>query len=151
MLEATLALTAGGLFAASVYLILSRNLLRVLFGILTLSNAANLSIFIAGRLTRDVPPIIPRGSYVPEIATANPLPQALILTAIVIGFSLFAFILVLVYRAYQDLGTVDGNQMREAEPDNDIPAPFLEARVPDPDVVLDAAKTNPPNPRRATV
>jgi multicomponent Na+:H+ antiporter subunit C len=54
---------------------------------------------------------------VPEVAIANSLPQALILTAIVIGFSFFAFLLVLTYRAYQDLGTDDSDQMNLAEPD----------------------------------
>lgn len=128
MLEAVLSVTAGGLFAASVYLMLSRNLLRVLFGILTLSNATNLAIFAVGRVTRDVPPIIPNHLSVPDTVIANPLPQALILTAIVIGFSLFAFILVLVYRNYRDLGTVDSNRMREAEPVDAPPPPSLEPR-----------------------
>lgn len=129
MLEAVLAVLAGFLFAASIYLVLSRNLLRVLFGILTLSNATNLSIFIVGRVTRDVPPIIPDHLSVPATAIANPLPQALILTAIVIGFSLFAFVLVLVYRNYRDSGTVDSNRMREAEPVDETPPPGLEPRA----------------------
>ena len=128
MLEAVLAVTCGGLFAGSVYLILSRNLLRVLFGILTLSNAANLSIFAMGRATRDVPPLIPSHLSVPATPIANPLPQALILTAIVIGFSLFAFILVLVYRNYRELKTVDSNQMRLAEPVDETPPPPMEPR-----------------------
>jgi len=149
MLEANLAICAGGLFAASVYLMLSRNLLRVLFGILTLSNAVNLSIFNVGRLTRDVPPIIPLGSEIPLTTTANPLPQALILTAIVIGFSLFAFILVLVYRAYRELGTVDGNRMREAEPYQETFPPELERKEPETGPVLDAVEANPPYLREA--
>ena len=53
---------------------------------------------------------------VPAEATANPLPQALILTAIVISFSFLAFLLVLSYRAYQELGTDDIVAMRVAEP-----------------------------------
>ena len=63
-----------------------------------------------------MPPIIPADLDVPEIATANPLPQALILTAIVISFSLFAFLLVLAYRAYQELDTDNTDEMRLAEP-----------------------------------
>ena len=51
------------------------------------------------------------------IEAANPLPQALILTAIVISFSFLAFLLVLTYRAYQDLRTDDTGEMRVAEPD----------------------------------
>ena len=58
-------------------------------------------------------------TQVPATLTANPLPQALILTAIVISFSFFAFLLVLVYRAYQDLGTDNGNEMRLAEPEDE--------------------------------
>ena len=57
-------------------------------------------------------------------AIANPLPQALVLTAIVISFSFFAFLLVLVFRSYQELGTDDTDEMREAEP-VDEPAPPL--------------------------
>ncbi|MCB1428070.1 MAG: NADH-quinone oxidoreductase subunit K, partial [Nitratireductor sp.] len=60
--------------------------------------------------------IIGINDSVPQAATANPLPQALILTAIVISFSFFAFLLVLAYRAYQDLGTDDTQDMRLAEP-----------------------------------
>ena len=61
---------------------------------------------------------------VPIDAIANPLPQALVLTAIVISFSFFAFLLVLVFRSYQELGTDDTDEMREAEP-VDEPAPPL--------------------------
>ena len=50
--------------------------------------------------------------------TANPLPQALILTAIVISFSFFAFLLVLAYRAYQELETDNTDEMRFAEPED---------------------------------
>jgi multicomponent Na+:H+ antiporter subunit C len=76
----------------------------------------NLLIFTAGRILREVPPIIPEGLDVPATAVANPLPQALILTAIVISFSFFAFLLVLAYRAYQELGTDEAGSMRVAEP-----------------------------------
>ena len=75
-----------------------------------------LLIFTAGRLTRGVAPIVPPGLAQPEGPIANPLPQALILTAIVIGFAMFSFLLVLAYRAYQTLEADDTNQMRVAEP-----------------------------------
>ncbi len=112
-------LLVGLFFAAAVYLMLSKFLVRVLLGVVLLGNAVNLLLFTSGRILREVPPIIPAGHDVPQALTANPLPQALILTAIVISFSFFAFLLVLVYRAYQDLGTDNGNEMRLAEPENE--------------------------------
>ena len=118
-MEVPFILLIGLFFAAAVYLMLSKFLVRVLLGVVLLGNAVNLLLFANGRILREVPPIIPAGHDVPAALTANPLPQALILTAIVISFSFFAFLLVLVYRAYQDLGTDNGNEMRLAEPEND--------------------------------
>ncbi|MCT7662793.1 Na+/H+ antiporter subunit C [Shinella kummerowiae] len=118
-MELPLVLLIGAFFAAAVYLMLSKFLVRVLLGVVLLGNGVNLLLFANGRVLREVPPIIPAGHDVPVTLTANPLPQALILTAIVISFSFFAFLLVLVYRAYQDLGTDNGNEMRVAEPEND--------------------------------
>ena len=71
----------------------------MLLGIAILGNGINLLILVAGRLTRTSPPILPAGTPAPDGPIANPLPQALILTAIVIGFALFTFLLVLAYRA----------------------------------------------------
>ena len=122
-MEALFAILIGIFFAAAVYLMLSKFLVRVLLGVVILGNAVKLLIFTIGRLLREVPPIIPEGHDVPATLTAYPLPQALILTAIVISFSFFAFLLVLVYRAYQDLGTDDANEMRVAEPEGEAPPP----------------------------
>ena len=119
-MELLLALTIGVLVAAAVYLMLARNVLRFIFGLVLISNAANLLIFAGGRLTPRVPPLIAPGAEVAEPGVANALPQALVLTAIVIGFGLFAFALVLVSRAYQAMGTLDGDLMRVAEPRADI-------------------------------
>ena len=116
-MEGAFAIVVGALFAVSVYLLLSGSMIRLLLGIFVLGNATHLLIFVAGRLTRDEPPLIPDGLKVAEAAIANPLPQALILTAIVISFSLFSFLLVLAYRAYQSLETVDTDRMRDAEPE----------------------------------
>jgi multicomponent Na+:H+ antiporter subunit C len=118
MMEPALAAVAAVYFLGSIFLLTSTNLIRILLGVALLGNAANLTIFTAGRLTREVPPIIPEGATQPLMQTANPLPQALILTAIVIAFALFAFILVLVYRSYQELGSENVDRMREAEPLN---------------------------------
>ncbi len=115
-METALAFLVAIFFAAAIYLLLSQHVIRMLLGAALLSNAVNLLIFTAGRLTREVPPIIAEGLSAPATETANPLPQALILTAIVISFSFFAFLLVLTYRAYQQLETDDAEHMRFAEP-----------------------------------
>lgn len=115
-METAVAVAAGILIAAAIYLMLSRQLVRILMGAALLSNGVNLTIFTAGRITREVPPFIASGAYVPEPGIANPLPQALVLTAIVIAFSFFAFLLVLVFRSYQELKTDDTDEMRQAEP-----------------------------------
>jgi multicomponent Na+:H+ antiporter subunit C len=120
-METLLAFLVGAYFAAAIYLMISKHVVRVILGVALLSNGVNLLIFTAGRLYADVPAFIPAGLNVPEGMTANPLPQALILTAIVIGFSFFAFLLVLTYRAYHDLGTDDSDEMKLAEPDPVMP------------------------------
>jgi multicomponent Na+:H+ antiporter subunit C len=116
-METALVLLVGLFMTVAIYLLLSRSIIRMLLGLTLLGNAVNLLIFVGGRLTRAVPPLVPQGSYVPTAPIANPLPQALILTAIVIGFSMFAFLLVLGYRAYQSLDADDTDRMRLAEPE----------------------------------
>ena len=123
-MEVALCFVVAALFAVALYLLLSKHIIRMLLGVVLLGNAVNLLIFTNGRIGPIAPPIIPDGAEVPLEAVANPLPQALILTAIVISFSFFAFLLVLAYRAYQDLGTDDTDQMRVAEPENDGPPPL---------------------------
>ena len=113
------AILAGIMIAASVYLILDRNLIRFIFGLVLASNAVNLLIFTAGRLESRRPPLIPDKMTMGQELFANALPQALILTAIVIGFALLSFVFILFYRAYQALGTVDTELMRVAEDDAD--------------------------------
>lgn len=119
-MEVVLSCVVGIMIAASIYLMLGRNLVKFLFGLILLSNAANLAIFTSGRLTWGAPPLIPEGALVPISDIANALPQALILTAIVISFGLLAFALVLAYCAYQELGTVDTDEMRVAEPETEF-------------------------------
>ena len=115
-MEVMVAVMVGALVAGAVYQMLARNVLRFLFGLILISNAANLVIFASGRLTPEAPPLIEYGASAPPAGVANALPQALVLTAIVIGFGLFAFALVLIYRGYQNLGTLDSDEMRVAEP-----------------------------------
>lgn len=116
-METVLALVAGVLVASSVWLMLSGNLLRFLFGLLLLSNGINVAIFAAGRLTEATAPLLTHGGGVPEADMANALPQALLLTAIVIGFGLFAFALALAIRAYRSFGHLEVDRMRLAEPE----------------------------------
>ncbi|RYE11218.1 MAG: Na+/H+ antiporter subunit C [Hyphomicrobiales bacterium] len=123
-MEAALALLIGLFIAVAIYLILSRALIRVVIGIVVLGNAINLLIFVAGRLTSATPPIVPPGMDA-ALGMANPLPQALILTAIVIGFAMFAYFIVLALRAYQATDADDINHMRLAEPEGE-PRPPLE-------------------------
>ncbi|MEP3045827.1 MAG: Na+/H+ antiporter subunit C [Roseibium sp.] len=122
-METGVVILIGLFFSVAVYLMLSKQLVRMLLGIAILGNAVNLLIFTNGRLMREVPPLIPSDLYTPLVKIANPLPQALVLTAIVISFSFFAFLLVLAFRAYQELGADDVNQMRIAEPEHDQTPP----------------------------
>lgn len=123
-MEQVLAILVGCFIALGIYLLLARSVVRMLLGVVVLGNGINLLIFTAGRLTRDVAPIVPEGLAQAPGIIANPLPQALILTAIVIGFSIFSFLLVLAFRDYQVLDADDTDTMRVAEP-VDTPQPPL--------------------------
>jgi multisubunit Na+/H+ antiporter MnhC subunit len=90
--------------------------LRAVVGVSLLGFAANLVVLGAGRLGATQPPIVPEGAGVLAAAAANPLPQALVLTAIVIGFSLTCFSLVLVLAVKQRAGVADGARLAAAEP-----------------------------------
>jgi multicomponent Na+:H+ antiporter subunit C len=114
-MQILLPLLVGAMVAVSIYLMLCRDLIRFILGLVLASNAVNLLILAAGRAVVLPPPLIDAGQRVPGQVVANALPQALILTAIVIGFALLAFVFVLFYRAYQALGTVDTEAMRAAE------------------------------------
>ena len=109
------AVLVGTMVAASVYLILDRNLIRFIFGLVLASNAINLLIFTAGRLDSQRPPLLQDKITGTQELFANALPQALILTAIVIGFALLSFVFILFYRAYQSLDTVEPELMQTAE------------------------------------
>jgi multicomponent Na+:H+ antiporter subunit C len=123
-MDHVVAALAGVFFSAAVYLLLSRAMIRMLLGLVLLGNAVNLVILVAGRLGRVVPPIAIGDATAPLAGAANPLPQALILTAIVIGFAMFSFLLVLAYRAYQSLEADNTDRMRVAEPPNQPQPPM---------------------------
>ena len=114
-MEYILAALVGLFIAIGIYLLLSRSVIRMLIGLTIFGNGVLLLIFTAGRLTQEVSAIVPEGLEVPEGAIANPLPQALILTAIVIAFSVLAFAVVLIRRAYEVVGTDDLDQMKDTD------------------------------------
>jgi multicomponent Na+:H+ antiporter subunit C len=110
-----LAILIGCLYAAGIYMMLRRSLFKLILGLVLISHGANLLIFTAGGLTRAQPPIIPPGQSGPAVPSADPLPQALILTAIVIGFGVLAFALVLFHRSYQTIGSDESDELGVGE------------------------------------
>lgn len=114
-MEIVLAIVVGGLYAAGIYMMLRRSLVKLLIGLGLLSHAANLLIFTAAKLTRAASPVIPMGETALETPYADPLPQALILTAIVISFGVIAFALALSYRTYKSVGSDDLDKMKGTE------------------------------------
>lgn len=110
-MEILLALASGILYAAGVYLMLRRRLAQLIIGLGLLSNGTNLLIFAAGGLTRARPPVVPEGADRLLPPYADPVPQALVLTAIVIGFGLLAFLLVLAHRVHVTTGTDDVDEV----------------------------------------
>lgn len=124
-MELMFALLIAALFAAGIYLMLSRAVVRILMGVVLFGNAVNLLIFTAGRITREVPPLIAPGLDQLGPDTANALPQALILTAIVISFSFFAFLMVLAFRAFQEIGEDETRALRISEPEGENLPPLF--------------------------
>jgi multicomponent Na+:H+ antiporter subunit C len=101
-----LSLVVGVLFAVSVYLMLGRELKEVCMGVFLLSHAANLAIIEAGRVAgRRFPPVLGEGHPLDQLV--DPLPQALILTAIVIGFAVQGFLLTLLVVTWRSGRTLD--------------------------------------------
>ncbi len=110
-----LAFVVGVLYAAGIYLMLRRSIVKLVLGLALLGHAANLLIFTSGRLTQGEPPLIPEGEKVLTQPYADPLPQALILTAIVIGFGVQAFAIVLLKRTYQAVKSDDMDKMNTTD------------------------------------
>lgn len=117
-MEIVLAVMIGILYAAGIYMILRRSLVKLILGIIILGNGANLLIFLLGRITKGRPPIIPGDLKVFAEAYADPIPQALILTAIVISFGLQSFAIILIKRAYKVVKTDDLDEMNAIDQDS---------------------------------
>ena len=108
------ALVAAGLFGCGLYMVLSRHLVRLLLGLSLLTTAVNLVLFQAGRIESVQPPLIPEGADRLQ-GSADPLPQALVLTAIVIGFALTVIMASLALLAYRGHGTLSSGEIGSAE------------------------------------
>jgi multicomponent Na+:H+ antiporter subunit C len=134
-----LAVAIGVLYAAAVYMLLRRSIAKLLIGIALLGHATNLLVFVAGGSTRlALPPVLPEEQVAPEsepprtkavlappfvlprtpidkAAYADPLPQAMVLTAIVISFGFLAFVVTLLSRNAGHLTSDDVDEMRGTE------------------------------------
>lgn len=110
-MEVLLAIATAVLYATGIYLMLRRRLAQLILGLGLMSNGTNLVIFMAGGLTRARPPVVPPEGTELLPPYADPVPQALVLTAIVIGFGLLAFALVLAHRVHETSGTDDVDEL----------------------------------------
>ena len=115
-MEVLLAIVSGTLYACGIYLMLKRRLAQLIVGLSMLANGSNVLIFTAAGLTRERAPIIPEGGAGPAAAFADPVPQSLVLTAIVIGVGVLAFSLVLAHRVHLSTGTDDVDAITPGRP-----------------------------------
>ena len=111
-MEAVLSAAIGILAASGIWLLLRPRTFQVIVGLCLLSYAVNLFIFSMGRLAIGAPPIMPRGGFINPASYADPVPQALVLTAIVISFATTALFLVVLIAARGLTGNdhVDGEE-----------------------------------------
>jgi multicomponent Na+:H+ antiporter subunit C len=110
-METLMAIVIGILFTFGTYLVLSNQMLRIILGLSLISHAINLMIMVMGGLKQGGPPLLTEKLH----TFTDAIPQALILTAIVINFAVTAFLLVLSYRTYKKHGTDDMNNLRGNE------------------------------------
>jgi len=109
-MEVILAIVVGILYTAGVYLMLRRSILKFIIGLIFMSNATNLLVFLSAGLVSGAPVFVD-GKNVNTEAMADPLPQALVLTAIVIGLGIVVFSLALKYKFFELTGTDDLDQL----------------------------------------
>ena len=110
-----LAITIGVLFTCGLYLMMRRSMMKLILGLILISHGANLAVFVSAGLTRSPAPLVAVGASAPPDGAADPLPQALVLTAIVIGFSVVSFAAVLVRRACDAVASDDPDRMRSTD------------------------------------
>ena len=110
-MDILLSIIIGLLYAAGFYMLLNKGMTKMIIGIMTLGYASNLFIFTIARLTRGMPALIKSGDSVMLSDYADPIPQAFILTAIVIGFGIQAFGIVLLRQVYKKTGTANMDEL----------------------------------------
>ena len=129
----TLAIVAGVLIASGVYLLTERSLTRILVGVLVMSNGVNILFLVASGSSGN-PPLI--GLFAPE-GMADPLPMAMVLTAIVIALATAAFVITMAYRSFQLNGDdevaddVEDTRIRELAEADEASDSFEEIRFTD--------------------
>ncbi|WP_373523405.1 Na+/H+ antiporter subunit C [Aquiflexum sp.] len=114
-MELLLIFIIGLLHSAGIYMLLRRSMFKMIIGLILLGNGVNLLIFLLGKLVKGHPPVIEESAKVFSEIYADPLPQALILTAIVIGFGLQSFAIILIKRVYKVLGTDDLDELNSTD------------------------------------
>ncbi len=122
-MEFLMATGIGALTVAGIYLILLRRTFPVVMGLSFLSYAVNVFLFTMGRLAIDLPPIVSAGAA----GYTDPLPQALVLTAIVITFGMTALIVVLSLRTFLETGSDDVTLA--ARSDDELPSAHRDEAV----------------------
>lgn len=123
MTQFVLAAVLGTLFALGTFLVLRRDVVRVVWGVVIIGQAANLYLVTMGGLSGTVPIVGGHGGHgagVEPATVTDPLVQALVLTAIVIGLGTTAFALVLTYRLYEEHGTIDLLELGNDRGDGDV-------------------------------
>ena len=119
------AFVAAALFGCGLYMVLSRHIVRMTLGLSLLTTAVNLILFQTGRIRSAQPPLILEGAE-RLWESADPVPQALVLTAIVIGFALTVVLVALALRAWRSHGTLRSDELNSARDLGDPLAPGLD-------------------------
>lgn len=112
-----LAIIVGSLYASGLFLMLRRSIVKLAFGLVLLGHGTNLLLLTVGGVVRGRPPLIPQGGAPPDIPPADPVAQALILTAIVISFAVVAFTIVLLHRVHRTMGSDDIDSLESESAD----------------------------------
>lgn len=103
------------LLTSGFYMLLRRSIIKLVIGLALLSHAANLIIFISSGITKYNPPLIPGNLGEVPAPFADPIPQALILTSIVISFALTAFSVILIKKIYLTTGSEDADDVNSSD------------------------------------